>query len=119
MESVADRPGHRDMAGDHQVERQARNLKVGQWRVEVETPGDERADQVVARLAFASLYRVEEVALQRDGSFCVAQPLLQRARPAGLGSSRCPRHADAPDLREEGQAARRVCAVGAARQRLR
>ena len=79
MERAADRPRHRDMAGDHQVERQASYLEVGQRRVELRTCSDQRADQIVGRLAFAALDRLEEVTLQRDRSLCVSQPLLHRA----------------------------------------
>jgi hypothetical protein len=51
------------MTGDHQVERQAGDFEVGQRRIDVVAGGDQRADQIVGRLALAPPDGIEKIML--------------------------------------------------------
>ena len=76
MQRAADRACHRDMARNHQVERQAGDLEFDQRRIDCVARADQRADQIVGRLAFAAPDRVDEIVLQGDGAARMHKPLF-------------------------------------------
>ena len=78
MQRAADRARHRDMARNHQVERQAGDLEFDQRRIDCVARADQRADQIVGRLAFAAPDRVDEIVQQGDGAARMHKPLFQR-----------------------------------------
>ena len=76
VKRVADGAGHRDMAGDHEIEWQAGDFDVTQRRIKLRPRCDQRADQIIGRVVCALSDGCEEVTLQRDCAFSVGNSLL-------------------------------------------
>ena len=78
VKRVANCARHRHVAGDHQIEWQSGDLDVAQRRIQLRARRDQRADQILGRLACAFSDGFKEIMLQRDRAFGVGNSLSQR-----------------------------------------
>ncbi len=78
IKHVADGAGHRDMAGNHEIEWQAGDFDITQRRIKLQARCDQRADQIISRVVCALSDGCEKVTLQRHCAFSVGDPLLDR-----------------------------------------
>ena len=78
IKRIANGAGHRDMAGDHEIEWQAGDFDITQRRIKLRARCDQRADQIISRVVCALSDGCEKVTLQRDCAFSVRDSLLDR-----------------------------------------